>query len=181
MRRRGERGEVSRGGGVLPSVRAGNAHARGHGLRQRVSHRTLAARGYDPALGAGQPAAHPVLHRREGAGPAKVLLNDLSLTLRRSQMDARAVFEQLRKFDTPTICNALEIVRGTRFITGFTRQPLPAAFPALPPIVGYARTAQLRCSVPFDSAVRRQKLLSYYENLAKPEQPSIAVVQDIDS
>ena len=96
-------------------------------------------------------------------------------------MDARNLFEQLRKFDTPTICNALEIVRGKRFITGFTRQRLLAAFPALPPIVGYARTAQFRCSVPFDPVVRRQKLLGYYENLARPEQPSIAVVQDIDS
>ena len=77
-------------------------------------------------------------------------------------MDTRAVFEQLRKFDTPTICNALEIVRGKRFTSGFTRHRLLDAFPALPAIVGYARTAQFRCSVPFDSAARRQKLLGYY-------------------
>jgi regulator of RNase E activity RraA len=96
-------------------------------------------------------------------------------------MDTRAVFEHLRKFDTPTICNALEVVRGKRFTSGFTRQRLLASFPALPPIVGYARTALFRCSVPFDPAARRQKLLGYYENLAQPQQPSVAVVQDIDS
>ncbi len=96
-------------------------------------------------------------------------------------MDTRAVFEHLRKFDTPTICNALEVVRSKRFTSGFTRQRLLASFPALPPIVGYARTALFRCSAPFDSAARRQKLLGYYENLAQPKQPSIAVVQDIDS
>ena len=96
-------------------------------------------------------------------------------------MDTRAAFEHLRKFDTPTICNALEVVRGKRFINGFTRRRLLASFPALPPIVGYARTALFRCSVPFDAAARRQKLLRYYENLAQPNQPSVAVVQDIDS
>ncbi len=96
-------------------------------------------------------------------------------------MDTRAAFEHLRKFDTPTICNALEVVRGKRFTNGFTRQRLLASFPALPPICGYARTALFRCSVPFDPAERRQKLLGYYENLAQPKQPSIAVVQDIDS
>jgi len=36
-------------------------------------------------------------------------------------MDIPALFEHLRKFDTPTICNALEIALGGRFITGFTR------------------------------------------------------------
>ena len=95
-------------------------------------------------------------------------------------MEARALFDDLRKVDTPTICNALEIVRRRRFTTGFTRQRLLAAFPALPPIVGYARTARLRCSVPFDSAARGQKLLDYYDYLQR-RQPAIAVVEDIDS
>jgi regulator of RNase E activity RraA len=90
-----------------------------------------------------------------------------------------ALFDDLRRFDTPTVCNALEIVRGQRFTTGFTRRRLLAAFPGLPPIVGYARTARLRCSVPFESA-RRERLLGYYEYLAQPKQPSIAVIEDID-
>jgi regulator of RNase E activity RraA len=96
-------------------------------------------------------------------------------------MAASALFDDLSRFDTPTICNALEIVRGQRFTSGFTRQRLLAAFPTLPPIVGYAKTARLRCSVPFDSAARRQKLLGYYEYVAQPKQPAIAVVEDIDS
>jgi regulator of RNase E activity RraA len=82
-------------------------------------------------------------------------------------MDARDLFDDLRKFDTPTICNALEIVRGHRFTDGFTRRRLLAASPTLPPVVGYARTARLRCSVP-------------YEYLSQPPHPSIAVIQDID-
>lgn len=96
-------------------------------------------------------------------------------------MDIPALFDHLRKFDTPTICNALEIALGSRFITGFTRQRVIAAFPKLPPIVGYARTVNVRCSVPFDPAGRKEKLLAYYEYLAKSPRPSISVVQDVDS
>jgi len=94
-------------------------------------------------------------------------------------MAARDLFDHLRTFDTPTICNALEIVRGLRFTTGFTRQRLLAAFPALPPIVGFARTAKLRCSTPFDAG-RVEKLLGYYAYLSQPDQPSIAVIEDTD-
>ncbi len=94
-------------------------------------------------------------------------------------MEARALFDDLRNFDTPTICNALEIVRRRRFSTGFTRQRLLAAFPTLLPIVGYARTARLVCSSPL-AAARKQNLLGYYEYLAGPTRPTIAVVEDID-
>src|SRR5258708_3828303 len=94
-------------------------------------------------------------------------------------MDARALFDELRRFDTPTICNALEIVRGERFTTGFTHRRLLAAFPTRPSIVGYARTARLRCSVPFDPA-RKERLLGYYEYLAQRTLPSIAVIEDVD-
>ena len=96
-------------------------------------------------------------------------------------MDTTALFEKLRQFDTPTIANALEVVAGIRSTAGFTRQTLIAAFPKLPPIVGFARTATIRCSVPFDSTGRREKMLAYYSYIAQPDQPSIAVVQDVDS
>jgi regulator of RNase E activity RraA len=96
-------------------------------------------------------------------------------------MDHSPLFDQLRKFDTPTICNALEVALGARFTTGFTRQRLIAAFPKLPPIVGFARTVTIRCSVPFDAAARKERLLGYYEHLAQGSGPTIAVVQDVDS
>jgi regulator of RNase E activity RraA len=96
-------------------------------------------------------------------------------------MNTPQLFEHLRQFDTPTICNALEIAAGTRLTSGFTRRALMAAFPKLPAIVGYARTAMVRCSTPFDPVGRKERLLGYYENLAKADRPTIAVVQDIDS
>jgi regulator of RNase E activity RraA len=96
------------------------------------------------------------------------------------ELNTRALFEHLRKFDTPTICNALEIVRGARFTSGFTRERVIAAFPKLPPIVGLARTAQIRCSAPFDQAARKQKLFGYYESLSADGLPTVAVIQDVD-
>ena len=59
-----------------------------------------------------------------------------------------ADLEALREFDTPTICNALELVAPARRATGFTRRPLIAAFPQLKPIVAFARTAIIRSREP---------------------------------
>src|SRR5436305_389104 len=56
--------------------------------------------------------------------------------------------EALRAWDTPTICNALEIVVPARRAFGFTRRPLVAPFPELKPIVGFARTAMIRSRAP---------------------------------
>ena len=55
-----------------------------------------------------------------------------------------ALLEKLKTYDTPTICNALEIVDPGRRLTGFTVKPLVCPFPQLPPIVGYAKTATIR-------------------------------------
>ena len=96
-------------------------------------------------------------------------------------MDAKALFAHLRQFDTPTIANALEIAQGKRALDGFTRQHYLSAFPKLPAIVGFARTAAIRCSTPYDPAVRRKNQIAYYEHVAQGEQPTIAVIQDIDS
>ena len=96
-------------------------------------------------------------------------------------MDTQSLFAHLRQFDTPTIANALEIAQGKRSITGFTRQTYLTAFPKLPAIVGFARTATIRCSTPYDPAVRRKNQVAYYEHVAQEEQPTIAVIQDIDS
>ncbi len=95
-------------------------------------------------------------------------------------MHSEEIFAHLRQFDTPTISNALEIARGSREITGFTQRTLIAASSRLPAIVGFARTARIRCSTPFDPAQRRQNQIRYYEYIARPERPCIAVIEDID-
>ena len=50
-----------------------------------------------------------------------------------------AALAALRAWDTPTICNALEVVAPHRRATGFTVEHLHCLDPALEPIAGYAR------------------------------------------
>ena len=91
--------------------------------------------------------------------------------------------EALRQWDTPTICNALEIVAPARRAIGFTRRPFVAPFPEMKPVVGFARTAMIRSREPHprdrDSANRIR--LGYYEHIAAEPLPSISVIQDIDA
>lgn len=88
----------------------------------------------------------------------------------------------LRKADTPTVCNALEHVMGGRTAEGFTRHPVVCADPALPPIVGFARTARIRASSPArkPAAEVRALRMAYYDYVAAGEGPNVAVIEDTD-
>jgi regulator of RNase E activity RraA len=92
------------------------------------------------------------------------------------------LLERLQAFDTPTICNALELVTPERRTTGFTRRPLVCAFPAMPPIVGFARTATIRARERSTQppAELRARRLGYYEYVASSPGPTIAVIEDLD-
>jgi len=95
----------------------------------------------------------------------------------------KAVLEDLRSLDTPTVCNALEVLAPERRACGFTHQPLVCARPALPPMVGYARTATIRARVADDRSRRDAAAmsLSYYAFVADGGPvPSIMAIQDLD-
>jgi regulator of RNase E activity RraA len=94
-----------------------------------------------------------------------------------------ADLEALREFDTPTICNALELVAPQRRAIGFTTDTLVCPFPGLPPMVGFARTALIKAMQPsaLSAAEQRQARLDYYRYVAGGEGPRIVVIQDTDS
>ena len=87
-----------------------------------------------------------------------------------------------KAYDTPTICNALEIVAPERRLTGFTVKPLVCPFPQLPPIVGYAKTATIRTTHAheLDAKAQRAQRIAYYEYIAGKPAPGIMVIQDLD-
>ena len=60
----------------------------------------------------------------------------------------RADLEKLAQWDTPTICNGLELIVPERRAIGFTVEPMAVADEKLPPIVGLARTGTLRAKEP---------------------------------
>ena len=96
-----------------------------------------------------------------------------------------AELDALRALDTPTVCNALEIVAPDRRAVGFTTSALVCPRPQLPPMVGYARTARLRAMTPALPGVADR--VAYYEYVAagadgaQSKTPRIVVIQDIDS
>ena len=93
-----------------------------------------------------------------------------------------SVLDALARYDTPTICNALEIVAPDRRLIGFTTRPLVCPFPDMPPIVGYARTATISAVVAsrLPPAEQKAQRLEYYEYVGSGQGPRISVIQDID-
>jgi regulator of RNase E activity RraA len=94
-----------------------------------------------------------------------------------------ASLQALTAWDTPTICNALEIVAPARRALGFTRRQVVACFPEMKPVVAFARTALIRSreAHPRDRDSANKIRLGYYEHIAAEPLPSISVIQDIDA
>lgn len=89
---------------------------------------------------------------------------------------------ELRRFDTPTVANALDLVRGRRSAEGFSRLPLVAADPTAPPLVGFARCAKIRAMAPPEEspATIREQRLAYYRYVADSPADSLMVIEDED-
>jgi len=90
---------------------------------------------------------------------------------------------RLAAFDTPTICNALELIAPERRAVGFTTEPLLCLYPDLKPMVGYARTATMRSIQPQRIPPEQigPRTMAYYEYIADGgPRPSICIIQDLD-
>lgn len=93
-----------------------------------------------------------------------------------------ALREALIVLDTPTVCNALEVVAPERRGYGYTVAPLVCSRPQLPPMVGYARTATIRAAHPSDlkGNAARQAQDAYYAYVDAGPRPAVMVIQDLD-
>jgi regulator of RNase E activity RraA len=94
----------------------------------------------------------------------------------------QALLTLLQQVDTPTVCNAIEVAQGKRGFDAFTRGTMQASDPQAPAIVGYARTAKISAQRPSDDPVDvvKARRKAYYQHMSNGEQPSIAVVEDVD-
>lgn len=92
-----------------------------------------------------------------------------------------ALLDLLRKVDTPTVCNSIEVVQGKRGFNAFTRGTMLASDPT-GVIVGYAITAQIAAVTPpaEDPNITRARRMAYYKAMAEGPKPSVAVVEDLD-
>jgi regulator of RNase E activity RraA len=92
------------------------------------------------------------------------------------------LIKELQSMDTPTVCNALELLIPKRRGYGYTTSHLHCTRPQLPPIVGFARTASIRAAHPSDlsGAAARDLSDAYYAYIDQGPKPSVVVMQDLD-
>ena len=92
------------------------------------------------------------------------------------------ILNKISKYDTPTMCNALEAVMGTRTAVGFTKKQVIPADPSLPCIVGFAATAKIRASSPPIISPKKvqENRLSYYDYISSSDKPTIVAIEDTD-
>lgn len=90
--------------------------------------------------------------------------------------------EALRKIDTPTVCNLLETVSPERRGYGFTYQTLHCIFPAMRPVVGYAKTVTMRARVPGTRTAEQSLAFrdKYIDYVADGAEPKVTIAQDLD-
>lgn len=93
-----------------------------------------------------------------------------------------ADLELLQQWDTPTICNALELTNPERRGHGFTVRPFSAANRSLPPVCALARTGTIRAAIPSGRSKEADKAMriGWYEYVAEAALPTVVVQQDLD-
>ncbi len=87
--------------------------------------------------------------------------------------------EELRRFNTPTISNAIEIFNIRERHLGFLPHTIRSLFPEFGPMVGYAVTSQTRAA--FSAEKSPDLTADYLRYVASVPGPKIAVGQDLDS
>ncbi len=91
-----------------------------------------------------------------------------------------ADLDQLRRFDTPTICNVVELFDLCPRTAFYTDGRIQACYPKLPPMVGYAATATFRSASPPRGGNVYAGLADQVAAFAELPGPAVVVFQDLD-
>ena len=91
-----------------------------------------------------------------------------------------ATLKKLAEFDTPTICNIIELFDVRPRNTGYMDGRIGAAFPEMPPMVGFATTASFRSDAPPRGGDVYATLDRQVETFAELPGPAVVVFQDLD-
>lgn len=86
----------------------------------------------------------------------------------------------LAQYDTPTVCNAVELWDLRPRSQGYMNQSIRACFPHLPPMVGYALTSTFRSQAPPRSGDVYASIGAQLEAFATLAGPPVIVFQDLD-
>ncbi|QDU63994.1 4-hydroxy-4-methyl-2-oxoglutarate aldolase [Planctomycetes bacterium Pan216] len=88
--------------------------------------------------------------------------------------------ELLKRYDTPTIDNVIELFDVRPRNTGFMDPRIKACFPDLPPMVGFATTATFRSGSPPRGGEVYASLDAQVKALLEIPAPRVVVFQDLD-
>src|ERR1051325_1438376 len=87
---------------------------------------------------------------------------------------------RLAQYDTPTICNTIELFEVRPRNEGYMDGRIRACFPEMPPTMGYASTAGMRCAFPKRDGDVYTSLDEQVARFAELPGPPIVVYQDLD-
>lgn len=89
---------------------------------------------------------------------------------------------ELASFDTPGICNGLEILDPAFTLYSYTKDYLMCSHPDRPARIGYAKVAQIRTTRTHgeSAADLKDRRVAYYDYVAESEGPTICIHQDMD-
>ena len=90
------------------------------------------------------------------------------------------VLDKLRQYDTPTVCNVIELFDVRPRNTGFLDGRIQACFPQFPPMVGFASTATFRSIAPPRSRNVYGSLTEQIKSFEELPGPAVVVFQDLD-
>ena len=94
---------------------------------------------------------------------------------------SQATLSRLAQFDTPTICNAIELYAIRPQDTGYMDRRVQAWFPQLRPMVGFAATATFRASFrPLPGSGVYNKMVEQIRTFEALPGPAIVTIQDLD-
>src|SRR3974390_1700987 len=92
-----------------------------------------------------------------------------------------ADLELLKKYDTPTVCNVVELFDLCSRTAFYMDKRIQACYPKLPPMVGYASTATFRSAFPPTSGNVYAGLDQQVAGFSEMPGPPVVVFQALDS
>lgn len=93
---------------------------------------------------------------------------------------SKAQLDELRQFDSPTVCNAVELWDLRPRNAGYMNSSIKACFPSMPPMVGYALTTTFRSMSPPRGGDAYSSIGSQLDAWDAIPGPPVVVFQDLD-
>ena len=87
---------------------------------------------------------------------------------------------KLCRYDTPTICNAIELFEVRPQTEGYMDSRIRSCFPEMSPICGYAATATFRSAVVPSGSASYGTLSGQIARFGEVPEPPVVVIQDLD-